>query len=170
MLGAYYIYTSWSWFITLLLSMLLPLKNTTNDNTPADINSANVTFSPRARELQANQQRQSTSETPLTRNQIHDNVVQAYADLVDVLNLNCLPVLGCVHTRTEWFMKRGILKLPPPVIEPCHTKCHVCNGKYSKTFLPVIYSGAMRFLKSTRLTSSRRRPVVTLLLSTTNQV
>ena len=51
-------------------------------------------------------------------------------------------------------MKRGVLKLPPPVIEPCHTKRHVCNGKYSKTFLPVIYSGAMRFLKSTRLTST----------------
>ena len=118
MLGAYYIYTSWSWFITLLLSMLLPLNNTTNDSTPADINSANVTFYSRARELQANQQTQSTSETPLTRNQIHDSVVQAYANLVDVLNLNCLTVLGCFHTRTEWFMKWGFLELPPQVIEP----------------------------------------------------
>ena len=100
------------------------------------------------------QQSQRTSQAkPLTSTQIHNGVVQSYSDMVDVLHLNCLPVLGCIHTRTEWFMKRGVLERPPPVILPCRTKCHVCTGSCRKTFLPIIYSGAMRFMKSSRLTS-----------------
>ena len=34
------------------------------------------------------------------------------------------------------------------------TQCHVCNGSCRKTFLPIIYSGAIKFMKSTRLTST----------------
>ena len=155
MSGAYYIYTNWSWFVSLLLSLLAPLQSDTDNNPTEDANSANVTFSPTATARRtARQSHTTTQRSSLTSSAIHNNVEKAFTDVVQVLNLNCLPALGCVHSRTEWFMKRGVLELPPPVIEPCHTKCHVCNGKYIKTFLPVIYSGASKFLKSTRIAST----------------
>ena len=47
--GAYFIYTTWPWFATLLLSMTLPLKAKSKNNNELDgVNSVNVSRSPEA--------------------------------------------------------------------------------------------------------------------------
>ena len=44
--GAYFIYTTWHWFVTLLLSIALPLKAQSNDGNKSEwVNSANVSKS-----------------------------------------------------------------------------------------------------------------------------
>ena len=135
--------------------MALPLKASSNTNSESDgINSANASRSPQLRARRANQQNAPTHSSPLSSTQIYNNVVRSYDDIIDVLNLNCLPDLSCVHTRIEWYSQCGFLSLPPLVILPCGTQCHVCNGSSRKTFLPVIYSGAIKFLKSTRLSKT----------------
>ena len=102
--GAYFIYTTWPWFVTLLLSMALPLKAPSNDNNESvGINSANVSRSPQARARRANEQHPPTHSSPLSSTDIYNNVVRSYDDVIDVLNLKCLPDLGCVHTRLEWY-------------------------------------------------------------------
>ena len=45
-------------------------------------------------------------------------------------------------------MHSGEVLQPPPTITSCETQCHVCDGSHSKTFMPIIFSGAFAFLKS----------------------
>ena len=93
MSGAYNIHTNWSWFVTLLVSFLDPLQSEANNPTE-DTNSANVTFSSTATARRAAQQLQAnTHSTPLSSSATHNNVAQAFTDVVQVLNLKCLPVL-----------------------------------------------------------------------------
>ena len=89
---------------------------------------------------------------PLTNSQKHDNMVDAYNNLIDVVSLYFLPGLGCVHSRMEWFMANGELLDPPPMILPCDTQCFVCDNTYEKYILPIIYEGALEFLSSKVLT------------------
>jgi hypothetical protein len=153
--GAYNIYTNWGMFITLMNSIVLPLRATPDATDQADgANSAIATRSPALRARRVTNQTPSQSPLPLTTTQIHNNVVQSVSDVVDVLHLNCLPEFGCIHTRTEWFLQCGGLELPPLVIRPCETMCHVCTGSCRESFLPVIYSGAVKFMNSDRLRST----------------
>ena len=69
--GAYFVYTTWPWFVTLLLSMMIPLKAKSNKNNESDgVNSANVSRSPEARAHRANQQTSSTQLSLLSSTQI----------------------------------------------------------------------------------------------------
>ncbi len=45
----------------------------------------------------------------------------------------------------------GRFSCPWEVIKPCHIMCYVCNKRYEKYFLPVIYEGVVEFLRSRRL-------------------
>ena len=90
----------------------------------------------------------SPSPHALTSTKQFNNVVQAYKDQTNCLHLYCLPVLGCIHTRSEYIMRCGEIKPPPSSIPPCITQCYVCNGTHVKTFLPIIFSSAIAFLKS----------------------
>ena len=133
--GAYFVYTTWPWFVTLLLSMALPLKAPSNDNNESDgINSANVSRSPQARALRANKELPLTHFSPLSSTEIYNNVVQSYDDVIDILNLKCLPDLGCVHTRIECYLQCGFTSCPPPIVLPCQTQCHVLNGSCQKHY------------------------------------
>ena len=42
----------------------------------------------------------------------------------------------------------GEMKQPLHRVTHCDTQCHICDGTHSKTFLPIIFSGAFTFLKS----------------------
>ena len=78
-------------------------------------------------------------------------IVEGYDNLVDCVNMYCLPGLGCIHSRLEWFSKAGHICQPPEGYKPCNTMCYVCNKKFEKYFLPVYHEGALEFLRSCRL-------------------
>ena len=82
-------------------------------------NTAIVSRLPKSRARRATDQTPSKSTSPLKTTQIHNNVVQSVVDVVDVLNLHCLPDFGCIHTRTEWFLECSGLEFLPLVILPC---------------------------------------------------
>ena len=92
--------------------------------------------------------------SPLTSTQRRNNVVDAYNDLIDVVNMYFQPGLGCKHCRTEWFMSQGCLrdkgvwKHPPECMEPCITHCFVCDKSIRHWILPIVYEGAMEFMDS----------------------
>ena len=45
-------------------------------------------------------------------------------------------------------MQHGDTEALPTKNIGCSKQCHVCDGTHSKTFLPIIFSGAFAFLKS----------------------
>ena len=100
--------------------------------------------------LTGNSQQEQHSVSLLLSIQLINNVVQAYNNQVDCLNSYCLPLLGCIHRRSEWIVQCGEIKQPPPTVTNCDTQCHVCDETQSKTFLPIIFSGSFAFLKSAR--------------------
>jgi len=87
-------------FVKFLVSIIMPLA--AREETPEDrqVNSA-------ISAVTDNWQKQKPSVSPLTSIQRIDNIVQAYNDPVDCLNLYCLPQLGCIHARSEWIMHCG---------------------------------------------------------------
>ena len=87
-------------------------------------------------------------QIPLTREAKQNNLTMSVNDLLDSLSLYTLPGFGCIHCRSEWFMSMGELLAPPEMMMPCETQCYVCDGEYKTQFLPVIYSGAVKFLDS----------------------
>ena len=141
MTGVYAITTDWVMYVKLLLSIVMPLSLPDETSEYRQVNSAIST-------LAANSQHTPNSPSPLTSTQLYNNTAQAYVDHVDCINLYCLPQLGCVHARSEWIMHCGEMEQQAPQITPCETQCHVCDGSHSKTFLPIIFSGAFAFMKS----------------------
>ena len=141
MTGVYSITTDWRMYVKLLLSIIMPLSDQDDTAEYRSVNSAITT-------LGTNTQNTQTSSSPLTSTQRSNNVTQAYVEHVDCLNLYCLPQLGCIHARSEWIMHCGEIEQPPLAITSCETQCHVCDGSNSKTFLPIIFSGALAFLRS----------------------
>lgn len=95
--------------------------------------------------------KQSYPRRALTAVEVNDNIVEAYNNLIDVINLYFLPGLGCLHCRTEWFMAQGELSVYPCIMKGCETQCFVCDGSYESYILPVIYDGALEFLQSRRV-------------------
>ena len=83
---------------------------------------------------------------------MQNNLTIAHDELLQILNLTVLPELGCIHSRSEWFMAMGLLSAPPAIILSCSTQCYVCDGRYKKICLPVVHSGAIQFLDSRQLT------------------
>ena len=158
MTGNFIIYAEWTPFVRLLLSILLPFKNTTTTSESDGVNSVIHAKTPEGKRKRLERASLPTTRTrscALLKNTERENVVDAYNNLVDSVSLYCLPGHGCVHVRTEWFQYYGELKLPPidappRTIEPCNSKCYVCDGGYSKYFLPIIREGAISFLRSRR--------------------
>ena len=163
MTGKFIIYAEWTPFVRLLLSILLPFKNKTTTSETDGVNSVIEAKTPegkRKRAERANDTTMSRTKSPaLSKYTERENVVDAYNNLVDSVSLYCLPGHGCIHVCTEWFQYYGQLKFPPNdappcTIKPCKTKCYVCDGGYSKNFLPVIREGAIAFLRSRRFSDA----------------
>ena len=155
MTGAYHIYTDWKRFVKLLLSILIPLKKEGEE--PPEYEGLNSVIPSKTKEKRVNNiQHQSGPRSPLTRAQIHNNTIDAYHALMDILILTCLPYFGCIHTRSEWLLAQGEMTPPPEVFLGCGEteangpQCFVCDGKYKQYLLPVVFSGAIKFLKSQR--------------------
>ena len=141
MTGVYSITTDWVMYIKLVMTIILPPPSEEATPEYKEINSA-ITSPNRS------SKRQRLSNVALTSLDHHINRATAYTDHVDCVNLYCLPALGCVHARSEWIMHCGEMHQPPPSIAPCETQCHVCDGTHLQTFLPIIFSGALAFMKS----------------------
>ena len=106
----------------------------------------------------------NTLSAPLSEREKHNNIVDGYRDLINVTNMFCLPGLVCIHARLEWFMgsiAQGNIDVPLPdgLIDPCNTQCYVCNNKYKKYFLLLIYEGVCKFLRSRRLRDALYNPL-----------
>ena len=54
---------------------------------------------------------------PLLAKARHNNIVDAYNDLIEVLHFHCLPGLGCLHCRLEWYMSTDTLTPYPEVLD-----------------------------------------------------
>jgi superfamily II DNA helicase RecQ len=159
MTGKFILYAEWTSFIKLLLSILLPHKKNVKKCESDGVNSVIQSKTPdgkrRRSEKACDQLTSQRNAVVLSNNTQRENVVDAYNNLMDSVSLYCLPGHGCIHVRTEWFQCHGELKLPPNdapscTTAPCLTQCYVCNGDYSKYFLPVVQDGAISFLKSRR--------------------
>jgi len=79
--------------------------------------------------------------------------VQAYKDLMDVVNFLFMPDWGCVHLRAEYFLStKANTRMPQSFVDahgPCGNKCYICHKeKYKKYMLPIVHEGAVRFLSS----------------------
>ena len=151
MKGMFQLFTSWKLFVALLLSILAPRNQ--DHVEPEDGGSVNTMI----RALSPMKGRKSSTNKyncPLSSVQKHNNTVAAHNSLMDVLKLCFLPGLGCIHCRTEWFMATGKLDTFPEVMLPCVKQCFVCDDTIYKYILPVVFDGAMEFLKSRRLTDS----------------
>ncbi len=48
-----------------------------------------------------------TASAPLSARKKRNVLVDAYVDLVDVVNFLFLPQLGCIHLRSEWYLHSG---------------------------------------------------------------
>ena len=55
-------------------------------------------------------------------------MVQSYSDYIYLINLYCLPGLGCYFSRAKLFQAYGVLVYPPEVLTSCKTACYLCNG------------------------------------------
>jgi hypothetical protein len=156
MFGRYIVFTNWALFIKLLITILIPRTN--NDAEPTEAVSVNTFITSKSPEKRkrttANQER-----CPLNATQKHNNVVQAFGDLLEVLSFYFLPGLGCAHCRAEWYMASGVLEPHPEVMLPCNNQCFVCDderkdkdGKAIPQYIrPIIYNGAIDFLNSRRV-------------------
>ena len=87
---------------------------------------------------------------PLSKQQKTLNRENALTYFLDVLRLYCLPGLGCIHARNEWFSATRSLDHPPEVMLPCTNNCHVCTGRHRKYFLPIVHREACSFLRSNK--------------------
>ena len=142
MTGVYLITTDWVGYVKLLMTIVLPPGSEKATPEYKEVNSA-ITSPNRS-----TSKWQRLSDVALTSTEQQNNRASAYADHVACVNLYCLPELGCVHARSEWIMYSGKMQQPPPSITPCLTQCHVCDGIHLQTFLPIIFSGALSFMKS----------------------
>ena len=96
MLSQYLMFTDWLMFVKLLVSILLPIKIETGE--PPEYEGINPIIQSKTpvKNICHNKHR-SQPLCQLTANQILDNIVQAYGDLIDILYLYCLPDFGCIH-------------------------------------------------------------------------
>jgi len=152
MKGLFSVYTDWKLLLKLLLTMLLPVSIDANHDIGEflGINSAVGALSPeKIRERSVQEKRKA--KYPLTPEEVRANNINAYNNLIDTVNLYFLPDLGCIHCHMEWFLAFGKLEHYPRCMLPCETQCFVCTGDYQKYILPIVYQGAIEFLKSRRL-------------------
>jgi len=100
--------TDWKLFVKLLLSMLRP--NDKNADELADhayVNSMITNRTPEKRSEQPTEKQPTVQFAPLSRSERHNNLVQQYNDLIDIINFTFLPGLGCIHLRAEWYLHHG---------------------------------------------------------------
>ena len=70
-------------------------------------------------------------------------------DLLDVLDLYCLDK-GCVHAQTCLYLAQGKLGKPIDTDASCGDACPICNGEWSKSFLPISKAGMLHFFKDVK--------------------
>ena len=154
--GLYLILTDWKLFIKLLLSTVTPYNtNSSGDQQEHDyINSMIMSRSPEKRNNEIGESPATLAPVaPLNLSQKRAVTVQAYEDIIDVVNFLFLPGLGCIHLRAEWYLATGA-NTPLPDNWPneeypvCGDKCYVCRGNYVSDLLPIVYEGAVEFLQS----------------------
>ena len=95
MVGYFVVYTSWLLFIKLMSQVIVEGAPEASEGGQS-INTMIRAFSPLKRAVPNTP---SHPRRPLTKEQKHDNMVEAYNDLIDVVSLYFLPGLGCVHMR-----------------------------------------------------------------------
>ena len=148
--GTYEVLLNWVSFIKLLLTIMRPRQ--TKSNEPSDHDGINSLILSKTPEGKKNKSiNVSTGANGLTMSDRTRVATLSYCNAIDSVNLFCMPGLGCVHTRCEWFMATGELSAPPEMILPCERKCYICTGGHRKYFLPIIYTGAIEFLRSERM-------------------
>jgi len=136
----------------LILTLLLPVPiNADRDiGEFLGINSVVEALSPEKRRERSVQEKRKT-KYHLSPDKVRANNINAYNDLIDIVNLYFLSDLGCVHCRMVWFLAFGKLEHYPRCMLPCETQCFVCTGEHQKYILPIVYEGAIEFLKSRQL-------------------
>ena len=120
MSGAFTIYTNWIMFVKLVLSILATLNKEKYE--PSECDGVNLVIPSKSPDRIVPVVRKQRMTCPLTRAQKERNRTMAHHDMIDVLNLSCLPGLGCIHCRSEWFMAMGHLSAPPEMMLPCETQ------------------------------------------------
>ena len=162
--GTLALFTDWRLFIKLLLSILLPSRLPSSDEIHDHeyVNSMITPRSPEGRDSNRSSDANATNThtAPLSQYVIRNNVVQAYKDLIDVVNFTFMPGFGCIHLRKEWYLHlKHVVPLPDVIIDvnadgneyargACKNCCYVCNGNYKKYMLPIVHAGALEFLSS----------------------
>ena len=104
----YLILTDWKLFVKLLLSILAPQQSAADED--KDYNFANsmiMSRSPKKRNKEPAKQTSTAKVVPLNKEEKQAVTVQAYEDLVDVVNFLFLTGLGCIHLRAEWYLWTG---------------------------------------------------------------
>ena len=69
-------------------------------------------------------------------------------DLLNVLDVYCLDK-GCVHSRTRpcSYLAHGKIGKPIDMDASCSNACPICNGEWSKSFLPILIAGMFHLFK-----------------------
>ena len=130
----YIIISDWKLFMMLLLSIVVPHEASAKE-------SAEHTFV------------NTMVMAPLKAVEKRAVIIQAYNDLVNVVNYLFLPNLGCINLCAEWYLSTGAnTYLPeewPNEEHPaCNNNWYVCKGSFAGDMLPIFYEGAVRFLDS----------------------
>ena len=147
--GLFAIYSNWSLFVKLLLTVLLP-RDSGSDEIPEHdfVNSTVTARSPEKRNADGKGTSEKRLRCPLTDDDRRNNIDRAHQDLIEMTRLFFLPALGCIHCRTEWGLFSGDYNHHPEIMLPCGDQCFVCDRSHEKYILPVIFDGAQEFLKS----------------------
>ena len=164
--GVHTVIPNWKLFIKLLISITLPPKQVAPDE-PYDheyVNSMITAKTPDEKNTTTNDRDIPQSEiVPLGRQAARANIVPAYNDLINIVNFLFFPDLKCLHLRSEWYLFCvGNEHLPASVPNEehpcCGNACYVCNLTYTKYMLPIVYKGALAFLKSEYFSARETMP------------
>ena len=107
-------------FVKLTLSILPPTSKEKGE--PTEYEGINLVIASKSPAKNRATRNTPGMSSPLTRVQMQNNLTIAYDELLQILNLTVLPELGCIHSRSEWFMAMGLLFAPPEIILPCSTQ------------------------------------------------
>ena len=162
--GMYVVLTDWTIFAYLVLSILKnpPAGEGDEIHDHFFVNSMIGSQTPEKRRATAESQRKEKEKSPtapLSEANKAENVRIALDDLIDTLHLLFLPAHGCIHLRCETILSTGKNDLPGKyhqTYEPCGSQCYVCNKKYEKYTLPIVYEGTIEFLGSSHFGKTLR--------------
>ena len=118
-LGLFVMFVEWTLFIFVLITVVLPLESSTSDELPDYAYAGSMieacTPERRAAAVESNKHTH-TQRAPLSAAQRHNNIVDEYNDLIDMLHFTFLPGYGCIHLRLEWYLFNGYLTSLPEVL------------------------------------------------------